>query len=161
MTPTIRIAVEDAGYDNLQVLKGKGFGTLRSMAFEDYIHMWVGKKLEVQLDGLTSLEKPRQGCILSLSIGRRAALPPPRDQNLAERLLGTDGPWPYLQPSEASPVFTHSASYIYIYIIYTPNLGLRITVFDREREQGRFRGSTEGAWGSTEGALRAEEGRRG
>ena len=25
---------------------------------------------------------------------------------------------------------------IYIYIMYTPNLGLRIAVFDREREQG-------------------------
>ena len=34
---------------------------------------------------------------------------------------------------------------VYIYIIYTPNLGLRITTFDREREQGRFRGSSEGA----------------
>ena len=39
-----------------------------------------------------------------------------------------------------------------IYIIYTPNLGLAITVFDREREQGRFRGSSEGARGSNEGA---------
>ena len=50
---------------------------------------------------------------------------------------------------------------IYIYIIYTPNLGLVIAVFDREREQGRFRGSSEGAGGagrehrgSTEGASR-------
>ncbi len=41
---------------------------------------------------------------------------------------------------------------LYIYIIYTPNLGLRITVFDREREQGRFRGSSGGARGSNEGA---------
>lgn len=32
-------------------------------------------------------------------------------------------------------------------IIYTPNLGLRIAVSVREREQGRFRGSTEGAKG--------------
>ena len=31
----------------------------------------------------------------------------------------------------------------YIYIIYTPNLGLGIP--GREREQGRFRGSNEGA----------------
>jgi len=38
------------------------------------------------------------------------------------------------------------------YIIYTPNLGLGITVFVREREQGRFRGSSGGARGSTEGA---------
>ena len=58
--------------------------------------------------------------------------------------------------------------YIYIYIIYTPNLGFEIAVFDQEREQGRLRGSserarglservrgsTEGARGSTEGALR-------
>ena len=47
-------------------------------------------------------------------------------------------------------------SYVYIYYIYTPNLGLRITVFDREREQGRFRGSSGGATreqrGSNEGA---------
>jgi len=40
---------------------------------------------------------------------------------------------------------------IYIYIIYTPNLEFRITVFDREREQGRFRGSSEGVRESTEG----------
>ena len=33
----------------------------------------------------------------------------------------------------------------YIYIIYTPNLALRITVFDLAREQARFRGSIEGA----------------
>jgi hypothetical protein len=31
-----------------------------------------------------------------------------------------------------------SSSHSYIYIIYTPNLGLTIAVFDREREQGRF-----------------------
>ena len=43
--------------------------------------------------------------------------------------------------------------YIYIYIIciiYTLNLGFGITVFDEEREEGRFRGSNEGAGGSTE-----------
>ena len=38
-------------------------------------------------------------------------------------------------------------------IIYTPNLGLRIAVSVREREQGRFRGSSEGARGSSEGSL--------
>jgi len=38
---------------------------------------------------------------------------------------------------------------IYIYIIYTPNLGFEIAVLGREREQRRFRGSSEGAWGST------------
>ena len=32
-----------------------------------------------------------------------------------------------------------------IYIIYTPNLGYEITVPGREKEQGRFRGSIEGA----------------
>ena len=31
----------------------------------------------------------------------------------------------------------------YIYIIYTPNLGLAITILDQEREQGCFRGSSE------------------
>ena len=35
--------------------------------------------------------------------------------------------------------------YITIYIIYTPSLGLEITAFVREREQGRFKSSTEGA----------------
>ena len=40
------------------------------------------------------------------------------------------------------------AAFEYIYIIYTPNLGLGITVFDQEREQGRFRGSSEGARGA-------------
>ena len=42
--------------------------------------------------------------------------------------------------------------YIYIFIIYTLNLGLEITVFDWEREQGRFRGSKGEQWGGTEGA---------
>ena len=42
--------------------------------------------------------------------------------------------------------------YIYIYIIYTPNLGLGIAVSVRKREQGRFRGSTEGAEREQEGA---------
>jgi hypothetical protein len=53
---------------------------------------------------------------------------------------------------------------IYIYIIYTPNLGLEVAVFNRVREQGRFRGSSEGArrsiegaGGSTEGAAREHE----
>ena len=41
-----------------------------------------------------------------------------------------------------------------MYIIYTPNLGLEIAVPGREREQGRFRGSTEGARGSTMGECR-------
>lgn len=40
-------------------------------------------------------------------------------------------------------------STIYIYTIYTLNLGLGISNFDQAREQGRFRGSTEGAKGST------------
>ena len=34
---------------------------------------------------------------------------------------------------------------IYIYIIYAPNLRSSITAFDREREHGRFEGSTERA----------------
>ncbi len=48
--------------------------------------------------------------------------------------------------------------YIYIYIIYTPNLGLVITVLNRVREQGRFRGSIKGAWGSTRGVRREQGG---
>ena len=47
------------------------------------------------------------------------------------------------------------------YIIYTPNLGFPIAIFDREREQGRFRGSSEGARGSIEGARGSIEGARG
>jgi len=35
--------------------------------------------------------------------------------------------------------------YIYIYIIYTPNLGLAIAALALGREHGRFRGSSEGA----------------
>ena len=50
---------------------------------------------------------------------------------------------------------------LYIYHIYTPNLGFGITVFDQEREQGRFRGSSEGARGSNEGAGGSSEGARG
>jgi len=37
--------------------------------------------------------------------------------------------------------------------MYTPNLGLGIAVFDREREQGRFGGSTGGAGGRKEPVL--------
>ena len=47
---------------------------------------------------------------------------------------------------------------LYIYILYTPNLGLGIAVFDREREQSRFKGSIEGAEGSSEGARGSTEG---
>ena len=46
---------------------------------------------------------------------------------------------------------------MYIYIIYTPNLGSRITLFDREREQGRFRGSTGGALGRSKRAKGAQQ----
>ena len=53
---------------------------------------------------------------------------------------------PYLRKEEA-----------YIYILYTPRtLGLAIAVFDREREQGRFRGSTGGVGGRSKGALREQ-----
>ena len=59
-----------------------------------------------------------------------------------------------------------SDSESYRYIMYTPNLGSEIAVLGREREQGRFRGSTEGAgrsngehWGST-GAQQASKGGR-
>ena len=40
-----------------------------------------------------------------------------------------------------------------MYITYTPNLGLRVTIFDQEREQGRFRGSNEGAPGEHKESL--------
>jgi len=48
-----------------------------------------------------------------------------------------------------------------IYIIYTPNLGLGLVVFDREREQGRFKGSIEGVRGSIRGAMEAPREYRG
>ena len=48
----------------------------------------------------------------------------------------------------------------YIYIIYTPNLGLGIDLPGREREQSHFRGSSEGAGGSTDGALTEQRGSR-
>ena len=50
---------------------------------------------------------------------------------------------------------------IYIYIIYTPNLGSEIILFDREKEQGRFKGSSERARGRSEGAWGSIEGARG
>ena len=47
----------------------------------------------------------------------------------------------------------------FLYIIFTPNLGIGIAVSDREREQGHFRGNREGAnkctkraWMNSEGA---------
>jgi len=46
----------------------------------------------------------------------------------------------------------------YIYIIYTPNLGFEIAVRDREREQSRFRGSSEGSRGRSKGAVREHGG---
>lgn len=45
-----------------------------------------------------------------------------------------------------------------MYIIYTPNLGLAIAIFDREREQGRFKGSNERARGRNKGASREHRG---
>ena len=47
---------------------------------------------------------------------------------------------------------------MYIYIIYTPNLGLGITSPGGEREQGRFRGSIAGARGRSKGASREQGG---
>ena len=43
---------------------------------------------------------------------------------------------------------------MYIYIIYTPNLGFKIAVPGRERKQGRFRGSIEEAGREYEGVGR-------
>lgn len=48
--------------------------------------------------------------------------------------------------------------YIYIYTIYTPNLGMGIAISTREREQNRFRGSREGAGREHEGARESIEG---
>ena len=71
---------------------------------------------------------------------------------------------PYLGRWEVTPYTT----YVYICIIYTPNLGLTIADVGQEREQSRFRGSMEGAKRSTggaresiEGAQRSSEGARG
>ena len=50
---------------------------------------------------------------------------------------------------------------MYIYILYTPNLGFLIAVSRREREQGRFRGSSEGAGGSDDGASMEQKGSTG
>ena len=62
-------------------------------------------------------------------------------------------PLTYPPPPGPPHIKTHRVGE-YIYIIYTPNLGLGIAVFDREREQGCFRGSS----GSREGAGREHTG---
>ena len=49
-------------------------------------------------------------------------------------------------------------TYIYIYIIYTPNLGFGKADSVRKREQGRFRGSREGAGREQERARESTEG---
>ena len=56
--------------------------------------------------------------------------------------------WKVSQHLEFRPILC-----IYIYIIYTPNLGSETALPGRGREQGRFRGSIEGARGSIKGAL--------
>ena len=48
-----------------------------------------------------------------------------------------------------------------VYIVYIPNLGSRIALPGREREQSRFRGSIEGAKGRSEGALEEQKGAEG
>ena len=58
----------------------------------------------------------------------------------------------------ANPKFGVYIIYIYIYIIYTPNLGSEVALPGREREHGRFRGSTEGAISEHGGALREQIG---
>ncbi len=52
---------------------------------------------------------------------------------------------PLYSPATAQCGHSATSKFVvyYIYIIYTPNLGLGIAVLVREREQGRFRGSTE------------------
>jgi len=68
----------------------------------------------------------------------------------------------YYMAHKCLPCFSNSPlllndrhKYIDIYIIYTPNLGLGITVLNLGREYSRFKGSNEGAlkeYGVTEGA---------
>lgn len=62
------------------------------------------------------------------------------------------------RPLESFKVLLCRSIDIYIYIIYTPNLGFETAVSGREREQGRFRGSIEGARGSTMGQCRGAAG---
>ena len=52
-----------------------------------------------------------------------------------------------------------SIKVLYIYVIYIPDLKLRIAVSEQERKQGRFRGSNEGAIESTMGQRRGAAGR--
>lgn len=52
----------------------------------------------------------------------------------------------------ADPVCKPYIPKLYIYITYIPNLGLEIAVSVRDREQGRFRGSNEGARVRSKGA---------
>ena len=74
------------------------------------------------------------------------------------------GHLPYITPIYVREGRPHLLAYLcsdvgaYIYIIYTPNLGSRIALSGRKREQGRFRGSTEGAKGRSEGAMSEHEG---
>ena len=49
----------------------------------------------------------------------------------------------------------------YIFFIYTPNTGLRIAVFNQEREHGRFGGSTGGALGEQQGSTGAQQRNKG
>ena len=61
-------------------------------------------------------------------------------------------------PPPPLPSVTLLRRHLYIYIIYTPNLGLEIAILGREREQGGFRGSSEGTRESNEGAGGSTEG---
>lgn len=49
---------------------------------------------------------------------------------------------------------------LYIYTIFSPNLGFEIVISGREREQGRFRGSIEGVGKEHEGVGREYGGAR-
>jgi len=53
-------------------------------------------------------------------------------------------------------IFSHisPSKYYYVYIIYTPNLGSKIAVSVQEREQGRFRESSEEAAREHQGSTR-------
>ncbi len=58
-------------------------------------------------------------------------------------------------------IISHPRRLLHISIMLPPNLGLTVAVSVREREQGRFRGSSDGARGSNEGAGESREGAKG
>ena len=79
--------------------------------------------------------------------------------------LNTSECFPGIAPMDLNDVSYGSAFCLYIYHIHTPNLGFGIAIPGREREQSRFRKSTEEAareheraQGSIEGAAKEHRG---